>query len=279
MAESKRESIDRVVGGIYYSGTNDFTSAVIEVFKSDGSVNVIHRSWITKRCLTCEDLTFGKESEFTKSGELEVVDSDFVHYLPVVDWFVEQSQKYDIESIGIDPFGGRVVAECLESRDFETVNIRQGALTLNNPFRNLMALENDRKLEKGAMLDWYFGNVEICTDHNGNQIPTSQSRAYSIAGFRALLNAHAASTMSNSSNGNLFVKVNVDVSEAITGLKALQREAKAATKALAELREEQAKGHLAGRLYIGEEYIAPPVYVDGKKIEEASTKIFRKEER
>ncbi|MGF2820176.1 hypothetical protein ACQUF8_14480 [Bacillus subtilis] len=39
----------------------------------------------------------------------------------------------------------------------------------------------------------------------------------------------------------ISVKVNVEVSEAITGLKALQREAKAATKALAELREEQAK--------------------------------------
>ncbi|MEC1648177.1 hypothetical protein [Bacillus halotolerans] len=39
----------------------------------------------------------------------------------------------------------------------------------------------------------------------------------------------------------ISVKVNVDVSEAITGLKALQREAKAATQALAELREEQAK--------------------------------------
>ncbi|AMK73942.1 MULTISPECIES: hypothetical protein [Bacillus] len=37
------------------------------------------------------------------------------------------------------------------------------------------------------------------------------------------------------------VKVNVEVSEAITGLKALQREAKAATKALAELREEQVR--------------------------------------
>ncbi len=35
--------------------------------------------------------------------------------------------------------------------------------------------------------------------------------------------------------------LNVEVSEAITGLKALQREAKAATKALAELREEQVR--------------------------------------
>ncbi|KKB71869.1 hypothetical protein [Bacillus sp. TH008] len=37
----------------------------------------------------------------------------------------------------------------------------------------------------------------------------------------------------------ISVKIDVDVSEAITGLKAIQREAKAATKALAELREEQ----------------------------------------
>ncbi|WP_024427158.1 hypothetical protein [Bacillus safensis] len=37
--------------------------------------------------------------------------------------------------------------------------------------------------------------------------------------------------------GNLNVKVDVDVSEAIKGLKAVQREAKAATKALAEFRD------------------------------------------
>ncbi|ATP95401.1 hypothetical protein CSE15_16270 [Bacillus altitudinis] len=37
--------------------------------------------------------------------------------------------------------------------------------------------------------------------------------------------------------GILNVKVDVDVSEAIKGLKAVQREAKAATKALAEFRD------------------------------------------
>lgn len=35
--------------------------------------------------------------------------------------------------------------------------------------------------------------------------------------------------------GNLNVKVEIDVSEALTGLKALQREAREATKALREL--------------------------------------------
>lgn len=43
------------------------------------------------------------------------------------------------------------------------------------------------------------------------------------------------------SKTELTATLNVEVSEAITGLKALQREAKAATKALAELRDEQVK--------------------------------------
>ncbi|WP_459198716.1 hypothetical protein [Bacillus subtilis] len=84
------------------------------------------------------------------------------------------------------------------------------------------------------------------------------------------------------------VKVNVEVSEAITGLKALQREAKAATKALAELREEQAKGpykgYIAGErvdgkklvwLEEGEKFVPitePTVYLDGKAIGKASGK-------
>ncbi|MED2969395.1 hypothetical protein ABE128_13185 [Bacillus subtilis] len=58
--------------------------------------------------------------------------------------------------------------------------------------------------------------------------------------------------------------LNVEVSEAITGLKALQREAKAATKALAELREEQRALYDTG------------LYLDGKEIRRAS---FRKGER
>ncbi|MED4579034.1 hypothetical protein P9480_09755 [Bacillus atrophaeus] len=57
----------------------------------------------------------------------------------------------------------------------------------------------------------------------------------------------------------ISVKLNVEVSEAIAGLKALQREAKAATKALAELREEQAKGphkgYIAGEMANGKKLV------------------------
>lgn len=61
--------------------------------------------------------------------------------------------------------------------------------------------------------------------------------------LRAALTSVEAPTneVTKDSKTEITATLNVEVSEAITGLKALQREAKAATKALAELREEQAK--------------------------------------
>lgn len=48
--------------------------------------------------------------------------------------------------------------------------------------------------------------------------------------------------------GELHVKVNVDVSEALIGLKAVQREARDAAKALRELEEAQMIGELKRKL-------------------------------
>jgi hypothetical protein len=55
--------------------------------------------------------------------------------------------------------------------------------------------------------------------------------------------------------GSLHVKVDVDVSDALTGLKALQREAKKATQALRELEEAQIETH-AKRLADANEMLA-----------------------
>lgn len=83
--------------------------------------------------------------------------------------------------------------------------------------------------------------------------------------------------------GDINVKVNVEVSEAITGLKALQREAKAATKALAELRdymEETGEVTLKNGAEVAQSLRAlfdkldeeQTVYLDGKEIGKASRK-------
>ena len=68
--------------------------------------------------------------------------------------------------------------------------------------------------------------------------------------------------------GEINVKVNVEVAEAITGLKAIQREAKAATKALAELREEQRDLNIEGVAQVLEKFLESPK-VDTLKLKDA----------
>lgn len=66
----------------------------------------------------------------------------------------------------------------------------------------------------------------------------------------------------------ISLKLDVDVSEAITGLKAIQREAKAATKALAELREEQRDLSIEGVAQVLEKFLESPK-VDTLKLKDA----------
>ncbi|MED1742083.1 hypothetical protein P4U97_21750 [Bacillus swezeyi] len=64
------------------------------------------------------------------------------------------------------------------------------------------------------------------------------------------------------------IKIDLDVSEALTGLKAIQREAKAATKAMAELREEQNNLSIEGAARVLEKFLESPD-VDTLKLKDA----------
>ncbi|WP_239472225.1 hypothetical protein [Bacillus velezensis] len=113
--------------------------------------------------------------------------------------------------------------------------------------------------------------------------------SYSLSdGYQAPKFSLESQTGNIYATGDVSVKVAVEVSEAITGLKALQREAKAATRALAELREEQAKGPYKGEMVDGKKLVwldegeqivpitEPTVYLDGKTIREADGKGVRR---
>ncbi|MCY9198112.1 terminase large subunit [Bacillus atrophaeus] len=185
-------STEQITGGFYNADTNDFTSAVVEILKSDGSIEVIHRSWITERALYDRiDITLDEAKEFYNDNDFIIVKSKYVDYTLISDWFVEQTEKSPIEAIGFDPYKGMMLAEHLASLGFKTVLIRQVALTLDQPTRDLMWLESAGKLINDKMLSWYFSNVEIKSDKKGNHFPGRKSRTHSTSGVNALINAHA----------------------------------------------------------------------------------------
>ncbi|MEC3841555.1 terminase TerL endonuclease subunit [Bacillus amyloliquefaciens] len=189
----KRVTIEQVIGGFYHANTIDFTSAVIEILKSDGSVNVFHRSWITEEALyNHTDLVRDDIRELYREDTFELVHSKYLDYTFVSDWFVEYKEKIPIKAIGYDPYNGTALANHLEDLGFNTIPIRQAALTLNKPTEHLIRIESAGKIIFDNMMRRYFSNVEIKSDKNTNHFPGKKKRTCSIAGFNALINAHAA---------------------------------------------------------------------------------------
>ncbi|MED3230321.1 hypothetical protein [Bacillus velezensis] len=87
-----------------------------------------------------------------------------------------------------------------------------------------------------------IGNSEMARVDTAKGMASPNKTGYSLLdGYRTPKFSLESQTGNIYATGDVSIKVDVEVSEAITGLKALQREAKAATQALAELREEQAK--------------------------------------
>ncbi|WP_407568020.1 hypothetical protein OKW88_21410 [Bacillus subtilis] len=240
-AKLPEEKIDKAVGGLEYNGQCDFTVAVVELFKSDGTIEVISRSWATNNAIL-ESLGDPARRSYIEDGQLDMVEKDFVSREPIVEWFVDIRKNYDIKTIGYDPYSSGFIARELEKEGFETVSITQSRSNVEPTLYSLSELM-PKISYSGTLFETYIKNSKIMQEPSLENLRGTRRLSESTAGINALINAHYCATVppEPKSTGDINVKVNVEVSEAITSLKALQREAKAATKALAELREEQAK--------------------------------------
>lgn len=179
------------VGGFDLSQTEDFTSACLEFLLSDGRVFVLSHSWVPQAKVEKdnEKIPF---REWKEAGYLTICPGDYVKYEHVFDWFVKMSQMFNITKITYDPANAFHLVEALNAQGFQTVVVRQGALTLNAPLKHIKELLLDGKVvfNNNKLFRWYMNNVRLVEDRNGNWMPTKQSRYRKIDGFAAFLNAH-----------------------------------------------------------------------------------------
>ncbi|MED0672044.1 terminase large subunit [Aneurinibacillus aneurinilyticus] len=178
-------------GGFDLSKTEDFTSACLEFPLEDGRVFVLSHSFVPRRKveLDNEKLPF---REWEKEGLLTICPGDYVDYKYVYDWFVKQSEHYAISLITYDPANAYRLVEDLKAFGFETLVVRQGALTLSPAMKDVKELLLDGRVvfNQNRLFRWYMNNVKLVEDRNGNWMPTKQNRYRKIDGFAAFLNAH-----------------------------------------------------------------------------------------
>lgn len=179
-------------GGFDLSSTEDFTSACLEFPLPDNNFFVLEHSWTTenKRKLDHEKLDW---DYLIENGHLTVCTGDYVDYNLVVQWFLEQREKYRIETIGYDPAKAFMMIQTMQQRGFILNDVRQGEITLTAPLDNLKERFLDGNIihNNNPMFNWYLGNVKLTKRSvNGTYLPTRQSIYRKIDGFAAFLDAH-----------------------------------------------------------------------------------------
>ena len=190
----------RCYGGFDLSNREDFTAAALEFPLDDGRIFVLLHSWIPQRKV---DIDREKLDWYglQMRGYLTIVPGEYVMQEDVHAWFVEQSKKYEIVTIGYDPANATRLVQMLKTGGadypaFDCQVVRQGPITLNDPMKDIkeLLLAGQVVSNNDPMLAWYTDNVRISGERRHldkeNWMPMKRNKFRKIDGFMAFLDAH-----------------------------------------------------------------------------------------
>ena len=190
----------RCYGGFDLSNREDFTAAALEFPLDDGRIFVLLHSWIPQRKV---DIDREKLDWYglQMRGYITIVPGEYVQQEDVHAWFVEQSKKYEIVTIGYDPANATRLVQMLKTGGadypaFDCQVVRQGPITLNDPMKDIkeLLLAGQVVSNSDPMLAWYTDNVRISGERRHldkeNWMPMKRNKFRKIDGFMAFLDAH-----------------------------------------------------------------------------------------
>lgn len=166
--------------GVDLSATTDLTCATYIIMKSNGKKFVIQKYFLPK------DLVDKRELEdkipykaWENAGWMRFSEGNKVNYSDVTDWFNEMFSEHGIRPlfVGYDPWSSNYWVKEMEQYGFNMTPVRQGALTLSQPMKEMGADLAAKKINynNSPILKWNLSNVSIKTDDNGNIRPTKGS--------------------------------------------------------------------------------------------------------
>lgn len=188
-------------GGFDISVSGDHTSVCLEVPLDDGRFLVIPHTFVPK-AVAERDAERLDYYGYAMQGLLTIIDGEYIKQEYLIEWFEKWSEVFDIRSIGYDPANATLLVRSLSSWRgdgkpvFTCDAVRQGALTLNAPMKDLRERFMDGKIvhNQNRLFEWYLNNVRLRKDYqtrdNENWVPVKMDKYRKIDAFMALLDAH-----------------------------------------------------------------------------------------
>lgn len=178
------------IGGLDYGSIRDF-AAVGLLFKIDGEY-----VWKTHSFARKEYLDYAKLKppiyEWAKQGLLTIVDEPSIDPMHIVNWFLEQREKYGLKKVIADNFRMDLLRPLFEQHglEYEIIKNPRAIHSLLAP-RIEDAFAN-KKIVWGSnqLMNWYTGNVLVSIKKDGNKEYIKQDEhRRKTDGFQAFVHA------------------------------------------------------------------------------------------
>lgn len=185
------------IGGCDLSSTTDLTCATLLIMKAGSDKKYVLQQYFLPGELLEQRVTEDKipYDKWRDRGLLTACEGFSVNYSDVTAWFVMMYQEYGIRPLWI--YYDRALAgywvEEMKNYGFEMVKCAQGAITFNQPMRNMEADLRAKKINynNNPILKWCMTNVTVKHDANDMKRPIKgTSTRKRIDGMVSLLDAY-----------------------------------------------------------------------------------------
>lgn len=178
--------------GLDISSTRDLTSLVLVFPDDEGGFDILPFFWAPKEADTKRDKQDRQSYMGWAKTHIDLTPGNSIDQSAIREKLWECSEKYEIRSVGFDPWN---MDECYQQLlregwpEDNLVKYPQNYATYNEPMKKCLELVRERKLRHGGhpVLRWNASNVVAKEDHNGNIKPDKGQSGDKIDGFCALL--------------------------------------------------------------------------------------------
>ncbi len=197
--------------GLDLSSVRDFTSASMAHLDGD-ILRCRNHYWLpSKRVEYLERKHNISVREWINEGWLTLIEGESVDYTPIINWIVEQSSKYNLQTIIYDPWNAHAVRlELEETHGLPMLECKQTKQNICGPTKELERLVVNHKLDTGfdPVLEWMADNVEVKRDEQGNIIPVKGrgKQAKHIDGIVALIMAISEANQAETASKSIFAE-------------------------------------------------------------------------
>lgn len=179
--------------GLDLASTSDITACVLVFPHEDETFSVLPYFWMPEENINRRvEQDRRQVNNYIQQGLIETTPGNELDCSYLVDSLIGLFERFDIQSIGYDPWNATAIMQMLQEQGIEAQRLKklsQSYSTYNQPFKRLLSIIGAGRLihDGNPVLRWMASNTAHSQDASGNIRPDKGKSGEKIDGICALL--------------------------------------------------------------------------------------------